>query len=129
MVHCSGDFLNKPLPGTGAWGDGKGTRVQTGQTDNACGNLRGFYFTSSDSSGARIRNVVLCSGTNGAMNTYRQAVVLYGFNLHGDLTKGLLAQWGINFIGTYLSYMILHELMHAADDLYCTYWNSLHGLT
>ena len=62
------------------------------------------------------RVIVLCSSTaSGALNSFREAS-MYKWNLGGDMRK---IPTGINFVQDYLSYMLLHELMHAADDGQC----------
>ena len=61
--------------------------------------------------------IVLCSDSaNGALRAYKEAVVINGWNMQGDMR---LVPFGVNYLAGFLSYMILHELMHAADSLQC----------
>lgn len=117
LIHCSDAYL-KPIGTTGKFTD-NGVGVQTGGAGNACGGvLRGFEYTGAQ--GQAI--IVLCSDSpNGAMNAYTGATINI-WNLRGNLMEMTAANpggLGLNFFADYLSYMVLHELMHAADNLQC----------
>ena len=80
--------------------------------------MRGFQY--SDATNKII--VLCCDSPNGAMNAYRSPT-LNSWNQGGDLQmaagpKAASGQ-GLNFVAVYLSYMVLHELMHAADSRQC----------
>ncbi|KAI4193441.1 MAG: hypothetical protein LQ350_008319 [Teloschistes chrysophthalmus] len=120
LIHCQDTHL-KPIGTTGRFVD-NGNQVATGQTGNACGGkLRGFqYDNSNPNTGITTKIILLCSDSdNGALKAYKTTQI-NNWNDAGDLRKvagpktsiGL----GINYFASSLSYMILHELMHAADN-------------
>ncbi|KAL8872121.1 MAG: hypothetical protein Q9174_002195 [Haloplaca sp. 1 TL-2023] len=114
LIHCSDTHL-RPIENTRFFVD-NGNKITTGQQGSACGgNLRGFQYGD-----AATKIIVLCSdSSNGAMNAYR-AATLNSWNQGGDLRRAAgpsaPSGQGLNFIAAYLSYMVLHELMHAADS-------------
>lgn len=96
------------------------------KTGNACGGaLRGFEYP-----GPQGPVILLCSDSaKGALNAYEQ-VLLGRWNEGGNLMDTPVAKGptGIDFLGRYLSYMMLHEVMHAVDSLFCMFGFSFRSL-
>lgn len=122
FIHRTDAHLSKRLPGTGAWGDGSGLHVVTSQTDDPCGKLGAFYYDFGKAEGESGfegdgKTIVLCSRLEkiSALKSYRKPV-MYGWGKGGDLRK---ATHGISEVASYLSHIVLHELMHAADATHC----------
>ncbi|KAI4102632.1 MAG: hypothetical protein L6R37_004288 [Teloschistes peruensis] len=120
LIHCKDTHL-KPIGTTGRFVD-NGNQVATGQTGNACGGkLRGFqYDDNNPNTGITTKIILLCSDSdNGALKAYK-AGQINDWNQLGNLAKvagpKATTGLGINYFASSLSYMILHELMHAADN-------------
>ncbi|KAL8798754.1 MAG: hypothetical protein Q9182_006415 [Xanthomendoza sp. 2 TL-2023] len=112
-IHCSDKYLNLIDASTGVYRDNTrgGVRVQTGYQPNACGGkLRAFQY----SFGAG-NVIVLCSDWAGGAIPASIGNSIEGWRSQGDLTIEPLKKVGINFFERYLSYKILHELMHCAS--------------
>ncbi|KAL8677628.1 MAG: hypothetical protein Q9186_005963 [Xanthomendoza sp. 1 TL-2023] len=116
-IHCSDKYLSLIDPTTGVHRDNTrgGVRVATGYSPNACGGkLRAFQY----SFGAG-NVIVLCSDWAGGALPASKGNSIDSWRSQGDLTIESLKKVGINFFERYLSYKILHELMHCASGSQC----------
>ncbi|KAL8812593.1 MAG: hypothetical protein Q9223_007252, partial [Gallowayella weberi] len=112
-IHCSDKYLTLIDASTGVYRDNTrgGVRVATGYQRNACGGrLRAFQY----SFGAG-NVIVLCSDWVGGALPASIGNSIESWRSKGDLTVEPLKKVGINFFERYLSYKILHELMHCTS--------------
>ncbi|KAI9773683.1 MAG: hypothetical protein M1840_006957 [Geoglossum simile] len=124
VIHCSDSFLTLIDKNNGVYRDRTraGARVQVGPrlgaAENACGGvLQAFeyaYYSSEDSDGGQV--IVLCSdSTVGALQA--PDATMDSWRTAGNLKEiSLVKELGIDFFGRFLSYKILHEMMHAASS-------------
>lgn len=128
IIHCNDDHLQAPSDGFfGTYFDNsEGRQAQVrrdtppaaGQRGPCKNNLRAlaypFGFRDGRPGGTAI---VLCSNWDGAALTSTQnAGEVDIWRKQGDLST---SPFGIETLGKYLSYMIIHELMHAGDMQQC----------
>ncbi|KAL8741556.1 MAG: hypothetical protein Q9190_005847 [Brigantiaea leucoxantha] len=120
IIHCTDSYLTAIDPTTGVYRDNTrgSVRVQVsrrpGYTNNACGGqLRAFEYSFS---GGNV--IVLCSDWDGGALPASTHNSIEGWRTAGNL-KDATVNTGINVFEQYLSYKILHELMHAANDRQC----------
>jgi hypothetical protein len=126
VIFCSDDHLTYGFEGVYFDnGDGRQAKVRAqapvpGATGPCKNKLRAFAypFAFKDGSQPGGTAVILCSNWNeGALPSTQ--------DIKGEIgdwrTKGNLKVFsqGIDVLGRYLSYMIIHELMHVADMLQC----------
>lgn len=127
VIHCSDNYLSTINVVTGVYRDNTrpGTfgapRVQIprsnggGWTSNACGGrLRAFAYPFE---GGKV--IVLCSDSNSGALRAPKENSLDNFRTGGAFMAENLSAIGINIFQQFLSYMILHELMHVADERQC----------
>ncbi|KAI4162671.1 MAG: hypothetical protein LQ342_003717 [Letrouitia transgressa] len=117
IIHCTDNYLTTIDAATGVYRDNTrgSVRVQVarrqGYTNNACGGqLRAFEYSFS---GGNV--IVLCSDWEGGALPASTDNSIEGWRTLGNL-KSASESTGINIFERYLSYKILHELMHAAND-------------
>ncbi|KAI4244111.1 MAG: hypothetical protein L6R40_003095 [Gallowayella cf. fulva] len=113
VIHCSDKYLSLIDSSTGVYRDNTrgGVRVQTGYSPNACGGkLRAFQY----SFGAG-NVIVLCSDWAGGALSASVGNSIDSWRDRGNLAIDDLKGVGINFFERYLSYKLLHELMHCAS--------------
>ena len=127
-MHCSDTYLTQIDAATGVYRDNTrgGVRVQVsrreGYTENACGGqLRAFEYSFSGGS-----VIVLCSDWEGGALPASTHNSIESWRTIGNL-KDASKSIGINVFEQYLSYKILHELMHAASGTQCTWRPSIEG--
>ncbi|KAI4237904.1 MAG: hypothetical protein LQ349_001504 [Xanthoria aureola] len=124
VIHCSDSYLSTIDADTGVYRDNTrpgnfgGPRVQIPRTkdgewtSNACGgHLRAFVYSFE---GGKV--IVLCSDSDSGALRAPKWNSLDSFRTGGTFLAENLSAIGINIFQQFLSYMILHELMHVADD-------------
>lgn len=113
-------------------GEGRQAQIRAkapapGATGPCKDNLRAFAypFGFKDGSEPGSTAVVLCSNWEGGAIPSTQGIKgeISDWRTSGDLRK---VPQGIDTLGRYLSYMIIHELMHVANMLQC---RTLHSVT
>ena len=126
IIHCDDKHLTPTTGRKDLYFDnsnGRQARVQVlnvaGRGSTACGGVqRAFEYEFNDAKTGKVggKAIVLCSDSAGALKAADDK----------DLTfwrdKNLLSiSAGVDFFSRFLSYMILHELMHASDRASCKY--------
>jgi hypothetical protein len=127
VIFCSDDHLTFPSDGfKGVYfdnGDGRQVQIRAkapapGATGPCKDNLRAltYQFGFKDGSEPGGTAVVLCSNWEGGAIPSTQGIngEISDWRLSGDL-RGV----SLDALGRYLSYMIIHELMHVANMLQC----------
>ncbi len=132
IIHCSDRHLTTIDAAQGVFRDltpGRGSpRVQVsrgaGHTDNACGGqLRAFEYNFDQG-----HVIALCSDWDGGVLRSSNQLSTQKWRTNGDLRLAARAPNGLNMFETYLSYKILHELMHAANNRQCVYYRLSSGI-
>lgn len=136
MIFCSDDHLTFPSDGfRGVYfdnGDDRQAQIRAkapapGATGPCKDNLRAFVypFGFKDGSVPGGTAVVLCSNWEGGAISSTQGIngEIGNWRTSGDFRT---VPQGIEALGRYLSYMIIHELMHVANMLQC---RTLHPTT
>jgi hypothetical protein len=127
IIFCNDDHLTYPSSGfSGVYydnADGKHARIQMnrkpapGRTGPCGNNLRGFAYPYSSIDGTSGAAIVLCSiGAGSAFESSDKTGEVSLWRVGGDLTR---SPEGLDTLGRYLSYMIIHELMHASNLVQC----------
>ncbi|KAI4664989.1 uncharacterized protein J4E79_003288 [Alternaria viburni] len=129
LIFCSDDHLTYPEDGfRGVYfdnGDNRQAQVRAkppvpGATGPCKGNLRAFVYPFGFKDGSQPGGtaVVLCSNWDGGAITSTKDVKgeIGDWRKGGDLRR---YSQGIETVGQYLSYMIIHELMHVANLQQC----------
>ncbi|KAK3207700.1 hypothetical protein GRF29_96g78560 [Pseudopithomyces chartarum] len=121
IIHCNDNHLRYPTSGfSGVYFDtSEGRQAQVrmnrgpapGRTGPCGDNLRAFAYPYSRSDGMSGAAIVLCSiGAGSAFESSDKAGEVSLWRKQGNLSQ---SPEGLNTLGRYLSYMIIHELMHA----------------
>ncbi|KAI8939365.1 hypothetical protein NX059_003150 [Plenodomus lindquistii] len=129
LIFCSDDHITIPSDGfKGVYfdnGDGRQVQIRAkapvpGATGPCKDNLRAlaYPFGFKDGSQPGGTAVVLCSNWDGGALPSTQGIngEITDWRTAGDLRT---VSQGIEVLGRYLSYMIIHELMHVANLLQC----------
>lgn len=128
IIHCNDDHLQAPADGFfGTYFDktpGRQAQVRrstppaAGQRGPCKNSLRALAYPFGSTDGRPGGTVVvLCSNWAAAALTATQGVgEIDTWRRQGDLSA---SPQGIETLGRYLSYMIIHELMHAGDIQQC----------
>lgn len=128
IIHCNDDHLQSPSDGfRGIYFDNsEGRQAQVRRSEPPAAGQRGpcknslralaYPFTLRDGTGGGTA-IVLCSNWAGAALTATENVAeIDEWRRQGDLSR---SPFGIDTLGRYLSYMIIHELMHAGNLQQC----------
>lgn len=127
IIHCNDNHLRYPTSGfSGVYFDtSEGRQAQVrmnrgpapGRTGPCGDNLRAFAYPYSRSDGMSGAAIVLCSiGAGSAFESSDKAGEVSLWRKQGNLSQ---SPEGLNTLGRYLSYMIIHELMHASNFQQC----------
>jgi hypothetical protein len=128
VIHCSDSHLSNTSPATGLYHDNSdGRRAQvrlptrTGTAQNACGNvLRAFEYPFTDKNGGTGHAIVLCNdGPRGALNAARHDEITELRTRNIDVRKPPTGTLGMDLLGSFLTYMLVHEMMHVGGELQC----------
>lgn len=123
-IHCKDDYLTTIDAATGYYRDPTSSNrqvnvVRTGPLQqgvtNACGQQVAAF---SYSCGPGCAKIILCSDwSGGALNKARNDEI--GDWIKSDI-RGI--SQGMDFLAGFLSYTILHEMMHSSDFNQCLYF-------